>query len=259
MTSADFAACAELVEKRDPQRFRTAMTAPEGPRRGLLALYAFNAEISHVAWATREPGLAEIRLQYWHDQIEALTSQAPTDPHPVLNALRQVEEMKWLARADFTALITARRWDVWSEPFENVDAMQAYLLATGGGLMAMGARVMGMNDQYDPAIRQYGQAAALAAFFIAVPVLKARGRRPLPVARPERLAALAKEALEKLDAARGKPLMGVALPVLLSATEARPVLKRVMKDPERVLHGGLERAPFRQRLRAAACQISGRW
>ena len=257
--TGDLAACAELVKARDPERYRAAHTAPAPLRDALLALYAFNAEVVHAAWGTREPALAEIRLQYWHDQVEALFAGRATDHHPVLNALSRADWLQWQASADFLALIGARRWDVWREPLTDTDALWAYLRATGGTLMAMGGRVMRMNDQYDPAIRDYGQAAALASFFVAVPALKAHGRQPLPDENPEALRALAQEALKKMEATRKMRLMRAAMPVLLSASEARPVLKRVVRQPELVLSGGLERAPFRQSLRMLVNDVVGRW
>ncbi len=257
--TGDLAACAELVKARDPARYRAAQIAPAPLRDALLVLYAFNAEIVHAAWSAREPALAEIRLQYWHDQVEALFAGRSTDHHPVLDALSRADWLQWQAGSDFLTLIAARRWDVRREPFPDTDALWAYLRATGGTLMAMGARVMRMKDHYDGAIRDYGQAAALAAFFVAVPGLKAHGRKPLPDEAPEALHALAQEALEKMEATRKMRLMRAALPVLLSASEARPVLKRVVRQPELVLSGGLERAPFRQRLRMLVNDVSGRW
>lgn len=224
-----------------------------------MALYAFNAEIAHAPWATREPNLAMIRLQYWYDQIEALFAAEPVDKHPALNVLRRLEVLKKLEKTDFTGLIDARRWDVWSEPFGDTEEMQAYLRATGGALMAMGARLLGVDEQHDGAMRAYGQASALAAFFVAVPVLMAHGHRPLVMQEPAVLAALAGEALAKMDAVGNERGLRAALPVLLSVSEARPVLRRVMDDPGRVLAGRLERSPFRQRARLLACQALGRW
>ena len=61
-------AVARLVERGDPDRWRTAMTASEAARPGLLALYAFNLELARAPWVASEPLLAAIRLQYTHAQ-----------------------------------------------------------------------------------------------------------------------------------------------------------------------------------------------
>ena len=250
----DLAACADLVRARDPERFGVARLARAPLRDALMVLYAFNAEVVHAAWGAQEPALAEIRLQYWHDQTEALFAGKPTDHHPVLNALARADWLQWQASSDFLGLIDARRWDVWREPFADTDALLTYLGATGGNLMAMGARVVRMNEHYDNAIRRYGRAAALAAFFVAVPALKARGRQPLADESPGALAALARNALADL---RVQPQMRRARMVMLSASEARPLLKRVARQPDLVLTGGLERSQFRKRLRMLRCDMFG--
>ena len=60
---------AALVERGDPERWRTAMAAPPKARPGLMALYAFNLEIARAPWVASEPGLAAIRLRWWHDAV----------------------------------------------------------------------------------------------------------------------------------------------------------------------------------------------
>ena len=51
-------AVAALVERGDPERWRSAMTAPPRGAAGLMALYAFNLEIARAPWVASEPMLA---------------------------------------------------------------------------------------------------------------------------------------------------------------------------------------------------------
>ena len=67
-----FDACAALVERGDPQRFRAAMAAPPEARRVLFPLYAFNVEVARAPWVTQEPMIAEMRLQWWRDALEEI-------------------------------------------------------------------------------------------------------------------------------------------------------------------------------------------
>ncbi len=255
----DMRACRELVRRRDPVRYRAAMTAPAPMRDGLLTLYALNAEVVRAAWGAREPMLAEIRLQYWHDQLEALLRGDTVDAHPVLSTLARARWLHRLGGEDLAGLIEARRWDTRRESFADAEALWAYLDATGGGLMAMGARIAGMSAPHDREIRRHGRAGALAAFLIAVPALKAHGRRPLPDESPAAIRTLARQALEDLESSRKLGRMAPARPLLLTACEARPVLRRVLQRPGLVLSGGLERSLFRQRLRRLLCALPGRW
>ena len=64
------AACAELVQRGDPDRFLAVMAAPVGVRAQLLPLYAFNLEVARAPWVTQEPLIAEMRLQWWRDVVE---------------------------------------------------------------------------------------------------------------------------------------------------------------------------------------------
>lgn len=253
--------CAKLLEQADPARFRAAMTAPPEARANLFALYAFNVEISQAVWSSHEPLLCEIRLQYWADQVAAAYQNQAVDAHPVMTPLAEVIKAGGLCERDFKALIEARRGEVSSQVFEDEAALKSYLSATGGTLMAMAGKLLSMRDDYDGALRDYGAAAALAAFLLAVPELKARGRQPLPDESHAALRKLAGEALAAMDKARASRArsMGAAMPAFLTATEARPILKRVLRQPSLVLKGGLERPEFRRRLRAAYCQVFSRW
>ena len=59
---ADLMACAELVQRADPDRFMAAMAAPVAARRVLFPLYALNVEIARAPWVTQEAMIAEMRL-----------------------------------------------------------------------------------------------------------------------------------------------------------------------------------------------------
>ena len=63
-------ACADLVARGDPDRFRATMAGPLAARRVLFPLYAFNIEVSRAPWVTGEPIIAEMRLQFWRYVIE---------------------------------------------------------------------------------------------------------------------------------------------------------------------------------------------
>ena len=49
----DLTACAELVARADPSRFRATMAAPVAARRVLFPIYAFNTEVARAPWVTR--------------------------------------------------------------------------------------------------------------------------------------------------------------------------------------------------------------
>lgn len=63
------AACAALVARGDPDRFAAIMAAPPAARARLFPLYAFNLEVARAPWVTKEPMIAEMRLQWWRDVL----------------------------------------------------------------------------------------------------------------------------------------------------------------------------------------------
>lgn len=80
--------CAKLVRERNRPRFVASLFAPEGIRRGLSALYAFDAELTHIPSAAREELIQAMRFQWWRDALTALPS---TRGHPVLEELARIE------------------------------------------------------------------------------------------------------------------------------------------------------------------------
>jgi len=257
MTAAD---CAALVERGDPLRWRTAMAAPPGgPRDGLMALYAFNLEIARAGFAASEPLLGQIRLRWWAEAIEEAFSGDPPRRHEVTAPLAAAIRASGLPRAPFDAMIAAREWDCHREGFADHAACDAYLEATGGGLMWLAARHLGAPPGAEPVARAAGRATAAASFLRAAARLAALGRRPLADrAAAARIAASGLGWLAEARAGRAAS-PAPALPALLPAALAGPVLRAAARRPEAAAAGDLEPSEFSTRARLALAAMTGRW
>ncbi len=133
-------ACAALVERGDPDRFLAAMAAPVAARRALFTLYAFNLELARVPWVTREPMIAQMRLQFWRDVV---TGEAPA-PHEFAGPLQELIAHAGLAPEPLLAMIDAREAEIGTQaPFADEAALRAYLDGTGGALMAATVQALG--------------------------------------------------------------------------------------------------------------------
>jgi phytoene synthase len=66
---------ADLVRRHDPDRYFCTLFAPAAAREALFTLYAFNHELARAREVAREPGLALIRLQWWHEVVEGAVRQ----------------------------------------------------------------------------------------------------------------------------------------------------------------------------------------
>ena len=250
------AACADLVERGDPDRFAAVMAAPGSIRAHLWPLYAFNLEIARAPWVTKEPMIAEMRLQWWRDVVAETAPRA----HEVAGPLQGLIGAVGLDLSVLDRMAAARVWDVYSEPFEDQDAFDLYLEETSAGLMWLAARACGAHDQAEATVRAYGWAAGLAAYFRAVPALEERGRRPLVDGRPGAVRDLATRGLEKISAARsGRGLLGNAAPALLAGWQAEALLNQVVADPMVVAQGQMGLSEFERRGRLLWQGFTGRW
>jgi len=246
-------ACAQIVRKGDPDRFLATMAAPGFMRPAMFAIYAFNVEVSRAPWLTREPMIAEMRLQWWRDALEEIGKGAVVRRHEVTTPLAQVLDYEGSAILD--KLVLARIWDCYQEPFENERHFRKYIEATGGGLMWAAARAVGVNSGED-AIRDVGSAAGLANWLRAVPELTARGHHPLVESRPEAISALARAALEKLRNAR-KSVPRDGRPVTRSGWQADRILHSAAANPATVTGGRLHTSEFTKKLTLMMRVVTG--
>ena len=242
-------ACADLVQRGDPDRFMAAMAAPVAARRVLFPLYAMALEVARAPWVTEEPMIAEMRLQWWRDVLEEIAEGREVRSHEVTTPLAGAIPPD-VAR-DLDRLVAARRWDIYKEAFEDADHFTEYLDATGGALMWAAASTLGAAPSAETDIRSFGAATALTRFLIAVPDLEARGRIPLVDGRARAIADLAKSTLGRLppDGQLKRQRATTARAALLEGWQTRPLLKQIAKDPGRVAAGRIGLAPIHKRAR----------
>jgi phytoene synthase len=229
----DLNACAALVQKGDPARFRTVMAAPVSARRVLFPIYAFNVEVSRAPWATSEPMIAEMRLQWWRDALEEIAGGGPVRRHSVATPLADAIDSD-MARA-LDGLVAARRWDCYRDAFEDEEHQRDYLRKTSGTLMQVACAALG-----DPAApgAQVGFALGVANWLRACPELEAKGRVPMVDGSSAGIRSLASDGLGALRGVR-IPFSSPARPAFWPADGVEKVLKVAMKSPHRVTRGGL--------------------
>ena len=248
-------ACAALVERGDPDRFAAVMAAPVAARARLWPLYAFNLEVARAPWVTKEPMIAEMRLQWWRDVVAEATPRA----HEVAGPLHALIRDAALPQPVLDALIAARRWDVYSDAFEDRAAFDAYLDDTGAGLMWLAALALGAAPETEVTFRAYGWATGLVNYLRAVPELEARGRVPLIDGRVEAMKALAEDGLRCIANARRHPMgRSPATAALLAGWQTEALLRQVVRDPKAVAEGRLGLSEFSRRLILMRAAFTGR-
>ena len=254
--SDDIAACAGLVHRGDPERFRAVMAAPVAARPRLFAIYAFNVEVSRAPWVTQEAMIAEMRLQWWRDVLEEIRAGGSVRRHEVATPLAEAVAD---SAVDLDELVAARRWDIYKDPFEDEAHLHRYIAQTSGNLLLAAARALGPAPEAP--LRDAGFALGVANWLRAVPALEAAGRIPLVDGRPEGVRALAQLGLEHLARARTAraDIPKSVRPAMLALWQTPGILRAAQTAPARVAQGALAPSPASSRLSLMMCATMGRW
>ncbi len=165
---------AELVRRHDPDRFLTALFAPEARREALFALYALNHELARAREAASEPTLALIRLHWWREVVEGARRS-----HEVATPLGDALDAGLLDRELLLALIDARELE--AEPaIPDLARWRAFLLEGAGTLMLAAGRLLGAPPAAEASLRHLGAAYGAAGLLRATPALARQNRCLLP-------------------------------------------------------------------------------
>jgi len=168
---------ATLVRRHDPDRFLTALFAPEDRRETLYTLYAFNHELARAREVASKPTLALIRLQWWREVVEGAPRR-----HEVAAPLAQALAEGRLAAADLLEMIDAREAE--AEPAIETETAWLAFLRGGAGALAMAAgRALGAEGETLIALREIGAAYGVAGLLRSQAVLARQGRCLLPADR----------------------------------------------------------------------------
>lgn len=182
MTVADEAAafCAQEVRSRDFDSYAVSLFAPPEQRRALLALAAFNLEIARVRDMVSQPLPGEIRLQWWIDAL-AGKEHGEVAGNPVAAELLQVRADHALPDGSLQQMIEAHRFDLYDDPMPSLAALERYGQHTDGTLAALGARILGANDDTTAKAAQLlGAALGVARTIRLLPLHASRRQLYLP-------------------------------------------------------------------------------
>ncbi|ACK51775.1 Squalene/phytoene synthase [Methylocella silvestris BL2] len=213
---ADYAYCETIVRRDDPDRWLASLFLPEGKRRYAHALYAFSLEIARVREVVSEPMLGEIRFQWWREALEQ-PDREDVRANPVAAAVTDVLVRFDLPSEHLLQLIDARQFDLFDDPMQSVDELEAYARATSSNLFCLTPMILEPETPSSGfgAASHGGTAYALTGLLRAFPWHAARGQCYVP------LDILRRHGLERADAVSGR-----ASPALLAALEEFRALAR---------------------------------
>jgi 15-cis-phytoene synthase len=215
--------CADLVRGHDFERYASTLFVSAEKRRALLALYAFNVEISRVREQVSQPLPGEIRLQWWTDVV-AGAGHGGVEGNPVAAELLRAIRICGLPIEPLSRLIDEHQFDLYNDPMPSMAALEAYIQATSSALFALGARVMGRQSEATDHLARHAGLAQGIARVIATLALDA-SRRQLYV--PLQLLESHGSGMEEMFAAKQTPQLRAALDQLIA--EARAHLKKALE------------------------------
>jgi 15-cis-phytoene synthase len=214
--------CAELVRTHDFARYASTLFLPAAPRRALLALYAFNVEISRVHEQVSQPLPGEMRLQWWTDML-AGAGHGGIEGNPIAAELLLAIESTRLPVERLSRLIDAHQFDLYNDPMPTMDALEGYIDETSSVLFSLAAWVAGgQSAEIEHLARHAGLAQGTAQVIATLP--RDASRRQLFV--PAQLLTQHGLGIEEVFAGKQTPKLRAALDQLTG--EARGHLTRAL-------------------------------
>jgi len=217
--------CADELRQHDPDRHLVTTLVPPSGRRAVVALFAFNLELSRIRESVSEPMLGEMRLQFWRDTLDDLTN-GTVRAHPVAQALAAALPGEALPVSPMTDLIDARARDLDDATLADMAALLDYAQHTAGALNVLALRVLGVSDRPAAlAARAAGAGAAMIGLMRSLPAHAAQRRLFVPDEVVRRLGV----DREATFAGHFTPELGKAIGEVVAAAEAQ--LDEARKTP----------------------------
>jgi len=215
-TKDSAAFCADLVRTHDFDRYASTLFIASDKRRALLALYAFNTEISRVREQVSQPLPGEVRLQWWTDMLSG-AGHGGVEGNPVAAELLRAIRTCNLPAEPLARLIDEHQFDLYNDPMPSLAALEAYIADTSGALFALAARIMGrQSDEIDHLARHAGLAQGMARMIAALRSDAARRQLFMPLQILEQHGS----GLEEVFAAKETPKLRAALDELIGELRA---------------------------------------
>ena len=215
--------CAELVRSHDFPRYASTLFMPAAPRRALLALYAFNVEISRVRDQVSQPLPGEVRLQWWTDML-AGAGHGGVEGNPVAAELLLAIRSFRLPVERLSHLIEEHQFDLYNDPMPSMAALEGYIDDTASALFSLGADIAGdRSDEIKHLARHAGLAQGMARVIAALPLDASRRQLFVPLQLLESYGSH----IEEVFAGKQTPTLRAALDQLIG--EAREHLKTALE------------------------------
>ena len=173
--------CANLVRSHDFVRYASALFVPAAERRALLALYAFNVEVSRVHAQVSQPLPGEMRLQWWTDML-AGKDHGGVEGNPIAAELLLAIRSRRLPVERLSRLIEEHQFDLYNDPMPTMAALDGYINDTSSAIFSLAAMVMGSaSSEIEHLARHAGLAQGIVQVMASLPLDASQRRLFVPL------------------------------------------------------------------------------
>jgi phytoene synthase len=155
-----------LVRSHDFDRYAATLFVPADKRRSLLALYAFNTEITRVRELVKQPLPGEIRLQWWTDML-AGAGHGDVEQNPVAAELLLAIRAHDLSIDRLSKLIDVHIFDLYNDPMPDLALLESHFRDTLGTLLFSSAKILGDGSEASAHVAEHAGLAQGVARIIA--------------------------------------------------------------------------------------------
>ena len=256
---------ARTVWNGDRDKFRATLIAPSRFHRILFPIFAFNYEISRIAFQSSEPALAEIKFKWWQEELTSIKNNKLINKHEILDSLSEIIVSNNIPIELFIAIIKARRFDIYKDPHNSFEEQVDYIKQIFSSLFEICLRASSKTVSQNSIIcvRDYGYALGVANLLIALPALISVGKNPLYMEnhegrtltssgsfrssyKYESIKKIAQSGLRSLFDGRSrlKVCDSTFRPILFSACTINSTLDKVLKNPKLVAQNKVRPSPI---------------
>ena len=138
--------CQDKAAKSGSSFYYSFMFLPPEQRQAITALYAFCREVDDVVDECHDVSLAQIKLEWWRQEVERIFTGTPT--HPVGFALQDVLTRFKLPQEQLLEIIDGMAMDLSQTRYLDFKGLQLYCYRVASVVGLLAAEIFGYQDRH---------------------------------------------------------------------------------------------------------------
>jgi len=137
--------CQQKAAQSGSSFYYSFLFLPPERRRAITALYAFCREVDDIVDECTDVGVAQMKLEWWRQELARLYSGAPQ--HPVARALAPALEPFGIKQALLAEIIDGMQMDLTQNRYLDFAALEQYCHRVAGVVGLLAAAIFGYSDE----------------------------------------------------------------------------------------------------------------